>query len=248
MLSQSDILKFYEKDFYLRYWAELLSEEVSKKEADQVLNLLKAESGHILDWCGGWGRHSLWFAEKGFEITILDMLGKFLEIARQKFKEKGKKVKTIEADCKNTPKDIQADYAVCLMNSIGFMNIDDEIKAFKSLHSSLKEGAKFLVDCTSLLYIAKVFQPHFETKDKQGNIYYSDGTFDFETNILHKVFNIKSPNGHIESREISQRLYTPRDLEIMLTQAGFIIDELYGDWDGNPISFSSEKIIMIAHK
>ena len=75
-----------------------------------------------------------------------------------------------------------------------------------------------------------------------------DGTFDLETNILHKVFNIKSPNGHIESREISQRMYTPRDLEVMLTQAGFIIDELYGDWDGNPISSSSEKIIVIVHK
>ena len=176
------------------------------------------------------------------------MLGKYLEIARQKFKEQGKKVRTIEADCKYTPKDIQADYAVCLMNSIGFMDIDNEIKAFKSLHNSLKEGAKFLVDCTSLMYIAKVFKPHFETKDKQGNIYYSDGTFDFETNILHKVFNIKSPNGHIESREISQRMYTPRDLEDMLTQADFIIDELYGDWDGNPISSSTEKIIVIAHK
>ena len=91
MFSKSDVRKFYEQDFYPRYWGGLLTEEVSKKEADQVLKLLRAESGHILDWCGGWGRHSIWFAEKGFEITILDILGKFLEIARQNFEEKGKK-------------------------------------------------------------------------------------------------------------------------------------------------------------
>jgi len=80
MMTQNPNLKeFFEDGFYEDHWGWKFTEESSQKQTEQILLLLEAKSGDILDWCGGWGRHSIYFTEKGFKVTLLDFIERYLE-------------------------------------------------------------------------------------------------------------------------------------------------------------------------
>ncbi|MFO7794237.1 MAG: class I SAM-dependent methyltransferase [Candidatus Nanohaloarchaea archaeon] len=47
------------------------------------------EEGHILDAGGAAGRYTVWLAEKGYKVTLVDISEEQLKIAEQKLKERG---------------------------------------------------------------------------------------------------------------------------------------------------------------
>lgn len=212
-----------------------------------MLKLLDAKQGHILDWCGGWGRHAVYFAEKGFQVTILDFIGRYLEIAKKRFRERGLTLSTIEVDCRDTPSEIQADFATCLFNSIGFLETLQQLQAFKSLDGAMKPEGKIIIDCMNLFAIPRFVKTTERTRE-DGYIFRSQKKFDFRENIEHMVFEIISPTGELRRKEFSQVHYSPHDLVELVTKAGFKLDNIYGSFDGDPISFDSPKIVLVAHK
>jgi SAM-dependent methyltransferase len=239
---------FFEDGFYEEYWAPPHTDAISEREAQQVLRLLGATHGHILDWRGGWGRHAICFARSGFQVTILDFVQRFLERARQRFRSEGLEVETVCADCRQTPPGIQADFATCLMNSIGFLEPREEIEAFKSLQAAIRPGGKLLLDCMNLLFIGKAFNPLFEMVAEDGTVYRSHGNLDLTTNVLHKTFEIERPDGSVVSNDFAQTMYTPHDLSLLISEAGFVVERIFGSYGGEPIALGSEKIVLLASK
>ena len=55
-------------------------------------------SGRALDMACGTGRHALWLAEHGWEVTAVDNSRVGLQILRQRAENKGVRIKTIAAD------------------------------------------------------------------------------------------------------------------------------------------------------
>ncbi len=247
MFSEEEIKDYFQSGFYENYYGWRFTEDESRREADQILELLNAKEGHILDWCGGWGRHSLYFAKKGFQVTILDYIRKYLDLAKKRFNENGLLVSTIESDCRDTPSKVQADFGTCLLNSIGLLKKSEQLKAFISLNNALKPGAKIIIDCMNLLAI-KQFIKTTERSGKDGSIYRSYKRFDFRENVEYMVFEIIKPNGEIQRKEFTQMHFTPYDLSELVEKAGFQIDDIFGNFEGDPISFDSTKIILIAQK
>lgn len=47
------------------------------------------EDGHILDAGGGAGRYTVWLAEQGYEVTLLDLSRRQLELARERIDDAG---------------------------------------------------------------------------------------------------------------------------------------------------------------
>jgi len=238
---------FFKSGFYEDYYGWRLTERESKKDAKRVLKLLDAKHGHILDWCAGWGRHAIYFAQKGFQVTILDFVGRYLRIAKKRFQERGLPVSTIEVDCRDTPSEIQADFATCLFGSIGFLETPEQLDAFKSLYGAMKPGGKIIIDCMNLFAIPR-FVKTTERKRKDGCIFRSHKRFDFQENRKHMTFEIISPTGETRRKRVSQVHYSPHDLTVLVSTAGFEVDNLYGSLDGDPISFESDNIVLVAHK
>jgi SAM-dependent methyltransferase len=240
---------FFASGFYEEYWPEAGDPESAKAQAAQVLSLLNASDGHILDWRGGHGRYAIWFARKGLQVTLLDFMGEYLEVAKTLFDEAGLPVRLIEVDSRHTPPDVQADFAVCLNNSVGFMSEEEEIKAFASLNAALRPGARLLLDCMNLFFLMKpIAEGLTENQVKGDRIRRSKGRFDFKTNVWHKTFQLERPDGTSVQKEFNQTIYTPQQLVNMLRRAGFTTEKLFGDLDENPVSFESEKIILVARK
>ncbi len=247
---QDIIDNFFDTNFDEKFYCSQYSEEENNKLAEDIIKLVNIEKeSHILDWCGGWGRISIHFARKGYKVTILDNKQDRLLRAKEIFKQEHLPLTTICMDCRKTPSGINADYAVCLFCSVGFFDDEEQIKAFKSLYNSIKNNGKFILDCLNLFFLADKKFEDTKMKRKDGKINIQKNEFDFSQNILHSYYKIVNEKWKIEDEcEFYQRLYTPRDIISLLTAAGFKIENIYGNYEGEPISFTSPQIVVVAGK
>lgn len=215
------------------------------------MKLLNPTPGsHILDWCGGKGRHSIPLAQKGFVVTLLDFAPNHIKATQEAAELAGVKLNLICADFRETPASLQADFAINLFTSgIGYLTEEDDINALKSLHTALKPGALFLLDTMNLFWLVKNYQP-------TGGYVSEDGTqraveqreFDFWTNrnAFQTLYWEKS--GKEARHQLDLRIYSATELASVLRQAGFEPLKLYGGFDGHPFSFDTQRLIVISER
>lgn len=73
-------------------WTRLDADPVSRLEFENTIDVLAEylpEDGHILDAGGGPGRYSIWFAERGYQVTHLDISRTQIQLAQEKTAEHG---------------------------------------------------------------------------------------------------------------------------------------------------------------
>lgn len=250
MIKEEVLLNFFKTYFDEKFFCSQYSEEENQNLAESIIKLLNPKKGStILDWCGGWGRISIYFAKMGYKVTILDIMPDRLERAKKIFSNEKLYLETICTDCRNTPSDKKYDYATCVFCSVGFFEDNEQIKAFKSLYNSLKKNGKFILDCLNLFFLVDKNFEDTRMKRKDGKINIQRNEFDFSTNLLHSYYKIVNEKWEIEDEsEFFQFLYTPKDLCTLLKSAGFKIENIYGNYKGDPISFKSSQIVIIAKK
>jgi cyclopropane fatty-acyl-phospholipid synthase-like methyltransferase len=82
-------------------WNAKYAAEIPPREPSAVLlglaDLLP-KSGRALDLAGGGGRHSIWLAQRGLDVTLADVSTVGMAIARQRAAEAGATIQTVEAD------------------------------------------------------------------------------------------------------------------------------------------------------
>jgi len=243
--------RFYWKELYRKGWGIEINPDQTKKEVEGVLEILNPTSGaHILDWCGGWGRHSIELAERGFNVTLLDFTPAHIKMAEVLAEEAGVGLNLVQADFRETPANIQADFAINMFTAgIGHYTREDDTKALTSLYKALKPGAKFLVDTMNLYWLVKNYQPRGwrESDDKKIRLF-GKREFDFWTgrNISEETLAIVSQEEQTMTLDIL--VYTPAELAVVFREAGFVPIKLYGGFDGQKFSFDSRRIIMVSEK
>lgn len=88
-LGNMDPEKYYD-EFGISEWERLEKNLNHKLEFENTVAYLKKflpQKGQILDAGGGAGRYSIWLAKQGYEVTLIDISKKQVEIARNKAKE-----------------------------------------------------------------------------------------------------------------------------------------------------------------
>lgn len=241
-----------EKDFYGNVYKTMgvFDKKDAEKEVDNILNLLKPEQGsHILDWCGGWGRHTIPLAKRGFRITLLDFSAEYLERAQAYARKEGVEITTVCSDFRYTPSHIQADYAVNLFTAgLGYLGEENDVVALRSLLSALKPQARILIDTMSLFWIVKNFKDNNWDEAPDGKKrYFQRRMVDFWTNTEKAVNTYQDTETKTEDTvNIELKLYCPADLSRVLKTAGFVPKELFGGFDGSNFSFSSKRLVMTA--
>ncbi len=239
---------FFQEGFYVRAYESRFSKEDTIRDVENVLNLLKPEPGaHFLDWCGGWGRHSIELAKRGFEVTLLDFTPDYIDRAVLDAAEAGVEINTIRADFRKTPADIQADFAINMFTSgLGYLTEEDDLAALTTLHAALKNGAKVLIDTMNLFWIARNYNPH-DWRELEGGWLLEDRKFDFLSGRNRSTFTMIAPTGMAE-RTLEHTIFSPVELAWLLGQTGFKRTSLFGDFEGSEFSFDSRRIVMLAEK
>lgn len=88
------------------YWNHRFQQEGWHTEPSTFLVSLEAvlpRNGKALDVAGGPGRNALWLAERGIEVTLLDISNIALNMARQTAEDRGLALDLIEADLAEDP-------------------------------------------------------------------------------------------------------------------------------------------------
>jgi SAM-dependent methyltransferase len=244
MAPYDNVLTFHQTGFAEQFWPQ--TEDKSRSEAERLVELLGAHTGHILDWRGGWGRIAMPLAELGFEVTLLDFCPRYIERAKAESQARGVNLRTVLADSRQTPSDIQADYAICAGNSIGFLEPREEQIAFCSLRRALKPAGRLLLDCVNLLFVARELPKGTDYTDAEGTRRRATHSLDIRTNVNHSRFEILMSDGTSLCEEIDQTLYTPRDAAELLESAGFRVVEMFGSLDGGRLGAESNRMYVVA--
>lgn len=241
-----------EQDFYGTAYTAVgaFEKKDAEKEVDSVLNILKASPGsHILDWCGGWGRHAVPLAKLGFRVTLLDFSKEYLERARAYAEREGVSLNLVHADFRETPAEIQADYAVNLFTAgLGYLGEENDLFALTSLRTALKPGTRILIDTMNLFWIMRNFMPSSWQESADGTKWYLEKRrFDFWTNTVNTSCVYADNQAGTNTRcDHGLKLYSPADLARVLKAAGFVPSELFGDFDASEFTLNSKRVVMTA--
>src|SRR3954469_19630727 len=83
-----------------RWNAKYTAAAAPREPSAELLALEKylPRTGRAIDIAGGGGRHGLWLAQRGLDVTIADISAVGLAIAQRRAVEAGLSIKTLEID------------------------------------------------------------------------------------------------------------------------------------------------------
>lgn len=255
---------YNEKDIIAQWNADMYDlNETYTDDVEFALTLMGASSKKILEIACGSGRLLVPVAKAGHDVTGLDfdeyMLGKIAD------KVTNEKITWNKADviCDDwgTGFDIVILGANFLYNIVSDMNYEQaqELMIWKSANA-LAIGGHVFIDCGYTKHPEKWFNnPNanviWEGDDSHGNygkMVLLDSTYDAESriNTFIRRFEMVLADGSTLVQEIPSEKHfaTLEQIHKWLAESGFVIEQEYGDYQGNPISEITHRAIIWAKK
>ena len=239
-------------------WADIYDEVYSFVDYDINFYLQKASSikGDILEIGCGTGRITIPLMENGANITGIDSSQKMIDKLGTKVANTKASIKIIKQDVRTLH--LSQKFSLVIFPYRGFqslLTVEDQVNALNSLKSHLKPHGKLIITLfvpgkdlfdqrSDILYHLR------DSKYREGNGYRSlhhRTEFDHYNQLLHTQISITE---HIDDYLISKRyanftlryLYTD-EARYLFKYCGFRIEEIAGDYDGNPYDRNSEETI-----
>lgn len=242
---------FENEDFWRDFYAYMFSPErfvAAKEEVSQILALTKCSGGNLLDLCCGPGRHSVEFAQRGFQVTGVDRSAFLLERAREHASQTETAVEWVQEDMRRFVRPAQFDLACNLFTSFGYFdNEQDDLLVLRNLYQSLKKNGALIIDVTGKERLARVWQ-----NEKCFDL--SDGSMLLQRPQIRNDFSrvctewILIKDGRTRTTTFEHNLYSGRELKDRLLSSGFQQVQLYGSLLGLPYDLNALRLIAVARK
>lgn len=163
---------------YRRYPLETLPWELGKPRKMLVELVEKGliQRGKALDVCCGAGTNAVYLAEKGFQVTGIDISSKAVEYAKEKATKANVKIQFMVQNFLELPfRDEEFDF-IFDMGCFHHVNVEDRILFIKGIHRILKKDGYYLLVCFSYKngparnhftrkQITELFSNYFEIKE-----------------------------------------------------------------------------------
>jgi D-alanine-D-alanine ligase len=163
---------FFDQTYLLTDARSVCNSSLTRQEVDlleKVLDLDKKDK--ILDLCGGYGRHCLELAKRGYQNpTVLDFSRYLINLGRQMAKRQGLKIRFCCRDARFSGLKSNA-YSVTLVmaNSFGYFSDEREnLRILREIYRLLKKDGRLLLDLSDPDYVRnhlKAFSWHKADKD-----------------------------------------------------------------------------------
>lgn len=251
---------WFKKWFGTKEYLELY-EHRNTKDAAKIAGLITRElklpiGSRVLDLACGNGRHSIYFAAKGYNVLGLDLSEYLISQAKNKLKGEYSRykdrLKFEIKDMRNILHRNEFDLVVNLFSSFGYFEKDSEnFKVIKSISGSLKPEGYFFLDFLNAEFIRK----NLVTSDisaRNHNVILQ--VREIKNNSVYKsIYIVKNnPKGRtpaVKSYTEMVKLYTLSDFKKVFAKNGLKVIRIFGDYSGRKFEVNkSERLIILAQK
>lgn len=197
----------------------------------------------VLDLASGPGRHAIAFAERGFNVTAVDLSPTLLEFARREAEEAGVGIELVRCDMREIPFVDRFDLAVQLFTSFGYFATEEEdARVLMRVRRALHDGAWYALDLINERHLRRTLVPR-STKTIDEIEVVEERRIEGD----HVVKQIAITAGDDRMRyEESVRLYAPERIETMLRAAGLTPVRWFGGYHGESYDReTSERMLVI---
>lgn len=235
---------FFGPDYLVEY-EEILPEDRTTKEVDFVEKALDLKAGMtILDVPCGHGRHAVELGKRGYDVTGSELNEFFLQEARKTAEATGVNVRLVQGDMRELAFDSEFDVALNLFTAMGYFDTDeDDIRFLAGAHKALKPGGKFLLDFMNRNWLIRNFKEKDWRDLPDGSKLLIEREFD-DIHGYNRDRRTKIKKGEEKTMTTSLRIYTPNELVRMAESVGFTFEESFGNFDGDPLTLNSRRIIL----
>lgn len=245
--SSFDFEAVFQVDDYLYFYGDMLNEERTEVEVAALARLLELDRPmQILDLACGFGRHTNRLAALGHRMTGVDLMPGFLEIARQDAQRRSVQVNYQPGDMRQIQYQAEFDRVLLAFTAFGYFEDEENLLVLQNVRRALKPGGLVIFDTQNRDTFLKGFVPCF-VNEKEGNLMIDRITFDTQTGRLYNR-RIVIRDGVRRDKPFFVRMYNPTEIRAVVAEAGLEITKLLGDWEGNPVSAESRRMIVIARK
>lgn len=231
-----------------------------------VLDLAGRFGGPILELGCGSGRLLMPLALAGYQVTGIDNAAAMLSLARKRSAagppEVQQRFRLVEGDMSRFElAGEQGHYALAIFSYNTLMHLDSSevLAALRQVGRHLKPGGGLFIDLANPAAITQVPNDRAVTLERQfvdpesGNVILqlASNWLEEPAQVLHItwIFDAIPAAGGALSRTIVQtdyHFYYPHQMELLLSEAGFRLSSLTGDYLGSAYSEESERLLLQA--
>lgn len=235
---------------------EIMDDSLYDKWTDFSLRHLPQKTKTILELACGTGIQAVRFAEKGYEVTGLDLSYEMLELAQKKAETAGVMLELAQADMMALEGVGDFDAVTCYSDSLCYMADQEAVlRVFEGVYSVLHSGGIFLFDVHSIHQMEEVFANYSYHEN------YEDFAFVWDTyegecehSIVHELTFFVKDEESDEERFIrrdevhEERTYPIETYVTLLKQAGFASVEVFADFEDELPTKTSQRWFFKAVK
>lgn len=242
---------FEDEEFWRDFYGYMFSPErfaAAGEEANRILALTQLTGGNLLDLCCGPGRHSVEFAQRGFQVTGVDRSPFLLERAREHAAASGVSVEWIMDDMRRFVRPQSFDLACSLFTSFGyFQDEEEDIQTLRNIYESLKATGVLVIDVISKERVARNWQNAMCSQLADGSLLLQ------RPQLLQDWSRIRSEwtlikDGRTRNFTFEHTLYSGRELKDRLRGCGFQHVQLFGNLLGSAYDQDATRLVAIARK
>jgi SAM-dependent methyltransferase len=222
------------------------------------LSLAEREAGPVIEWGAGTGRLAAPLAAAGYDVTAVELSTEMVELG----KEKSRTVDWIVGDMRSAKPGRRYGLAVCTFNSfLCLTSVDDALAFLRNAREYLVPGGLLGIEVSALSPEELVDPPgspglrHDFTRDlRDGRLdRFSISRYDAASQLLQMrlFYEQYDASGTLESRrahDLTIRIVGRGELDLMLRIAGFEIEAVYGGFEGEPFTSTSDHLVVLARK
>jgi ubiquinone/menaquinone biosynthesis C-methylase UbiE len=219
---------------------------------EKLFSLYNYRPKRLLNIACGTGSIDILLAQKGYEMSGIDLAFEMIALARKKAEQKGVHLNLWQQDMRQLTVSKPFDALLCLYDSINYMTTENDLKTvFIKASEALVPQGMFIFDVTTERNIVEHFHMRTFAENNRDFSYIWKNLYVYKEKLCKTVltFFLKEDDCYKKYDEYHvQKIFSADQVKNLLEEAGFKLLSSYDTFTFNKYGRSSDRINFTAVK